>query len=118
MRVAVLGASPNPERYSNRAIHSLRAAGHVVIPVNPAHKVIEGLETVARLADAGKVDTVTIYVGPAHIEPIIPDIIAVQPRRVIINPGAESDKLTVALKNNGIEVLEACTLVLLRTGQF
>jgi predicted CoA-binding protein len=119
MRVAVLGASPNPARYSNKAIKMLRSHGHDVVPVNPAHAEIEGLAAVPKLADVkGAVDTVTVYVGPDHIGPLIPEIVALEPRRVIMNPGAESRALSDALAQKGIEAVEACTLVLLSTGQF
>ena len=119
MRVVVLGASPNPERYSNKAVRQLKVHGHDVIPVNPGHQLIEGLDVVSSLRGvSGPVDTVTIYVGPNHIEPMIDDIIALAPRRVIVNPGAESQKLTERLNIAGIPSMEACTLVLLSTGQF
>ena len=119
MRVAVLGASPNPERYSNKAIHMLLKFGHEVIPVNPAHKKIEGLEAVSSLKNISKpIDTVTVYVGPAHIAPLIEDIVQVKPQRVILNPGAESPELIDALTDAGISHLNACTLVMLSTGQF
>jgi predicted CoA-binding protein len=119
MRVAVLGASPNSDRYSNRAIRSLRQHGHEVIPINPAHKLIEGLAVVPTLAaDPSPIDTVTVYVSPKHIEPLIDGIIAARPRRIIANPGAESDTLREQARAAGIEYVEACTLVMLSTGQF
>ncbi len=119
MIVAVLGASPNPERYANKAIRMLRSHGHEVIPVNPGHETIEGLAVAASLAAVSrKVDTVTVYVGPAHLGPLIPEIVALRPRRVIANPGAESTELKARAVEAGIEYLEACTLVLLQTKQF
>lgn len=117
--VAVLGASPKPQRYSNKAIRLLREYGHTVIPVNPAQKEIEGLPVVANVeALTGKVDTVTMYVSPAHSDPLLPGLLALKPKRVIFNPGAENPSLERELKKAGIDVEEACTLVLLRTGQF
>lgn len=119
MLVAVLGASPKKERYSNKAIVMLKAHGHRVIPVNPGEREIEGLAVVGRLTDIQQpVDTVTVYVGPAHIGALIPDIVALKPRRVIMNPGAESDDLIEALDQAGIPHVEACTLVMLSTKQF
>ena len=70
--VAVLGASPKPERYSNQAIHLLRQYGHTVIPVNPIQREIAGLPVAAALsAITEKVDTVTVYVSPSHLEPLV-----------------------------------------------
>jgi len=117
--VAVLGASPKKERYSNRAICELKAQGYDVVPVNPGQTVIEGLPVAANLAAIGRpIDTLTIYVNPTHIDPLVPEIVAARPGRVIMNPGAESPELARALRQAGIPALEACTLVLLRTGQF
>ncbi len=119
MLVAVLGASPKKERYSNKAIRMLTSHGHRVIPVNPAQKEIEGLPAVARLTDIQQpVDTVTVYVGPAHIGALIADIVKLKPQRVIVNPGAESVELASALSQAKIEYVEACTLVMLSTNQF
>ncbi len=117
--VAVIGASSKPERYSNQAIRLLREHGHTVLPVNPAQTKIEGLP-VFRNIDAlpRPVDTVTLYVSPAHSAPLLPALLALQPRRVIFNPGAENPALENELQKAGINVEEACTLVLLRTRQF
>ena len=117
--VAVLGASPKPERYSNRAIRMMREYGHSVIPVNPAQATIEGLPTAPHVEDIKiAVDTVTVYVSPSHSDPLLPGLLALKPKRVIFNPGAENAKLEQALEKAGIEVIEACTLVMLRTKQF
>jgi uncharacterized protein len=117
--VAVLGASPKPARYSNKAIRLLREHGHTVIPVNPAQAEIEGLPVIARVEDlpAG-VDTVTVYVSPEHATALLPGLLLARPKRVIFNPGAENPALENELEKAGIAVEEACTLVLLRTGQF
>lgn len=118
--VAVIGASPKPERYSNRAIRLLREYGHAVLPVNPAQASIEGLPVTPSIAalPRGGVDTVTMYVSPAHSGDLLAPLLALAPRRVIFNPGAENPALEDGLRAAGIEVEEACTLVLLRTGQF
>jgi len=117
--VAVLGASNNPDRFSNMAVRRLREAGHRVIPVNPALTDIEGLPVAQSLADINEpVDTLTLYVGPQRSTPMIDDILRLAPKRVIFNPGTESEDLAAALDRAGIPHLEACTLVMLQTGQF
>jgi predicted CoA-binding protein len=117
--VAVLGASANPDRYSNMAVRRLREAGHRVIPVNPALEVIEGLPVAKSLGGiAEPVDTLTLYVGPQRSAPMTEDILRLAPKRVIFNPGTESPELATALDQANIPHLEACTLVLLQTGQF
>ena len=66
----------------------------------------------------GPIDTVTLYLGPARSEPLIEEIIDAKPRRIIMNPGAENAALAEKAEDAGIEVVEGCTLVMLRTGQF
>jgi len=118
-RVAVLGASKKRERYSNKAVLLLKEHGHDVIPVNPIEERIEELPVAHSLGEIdGGVDTLTVYVGPRHIGEVIDDIVQLKPKRVILNPGTESDELKGALGSNSIPFLEACTLVLLKTGQY
>jgi len=117
--VAVLGASANPERYSHKAVAQLLAHGHTVFPVNPGLKRLLGVEVFAKLADLLVTPhTVTLYVGAKRSTALADAILATRPRRVIFNPGSENPALAERLKRSGIEVLEACTLVLLSTGQF
>lgn len=118
-RVAIVGASDNPERYSHKALLLLRRHGHEVVPVHPKLTEIEGVAVVPDLsAITGQVDTVTMYVGPAISAGLQEKLTALRPRRVIFNPGAENAALETALTKAGIVCEEACTLVLLNTGQF
>jgi predicted CoA-binding protein len=117
--VAVLGASPKPERYSNQAIRLLASFDYRPIPVNPAYAEVEGMTCFPSLAEIGEpVHTVTLYLGPARSTPLINEILAANPQRIIMNPGAENEDLAAAASGAGIEVVEACTLVMLRTGLF
>lgn len=117
--IVVLGASPKPERYSNKAVNMLLENGYNVIPVHPAVKEVNGIKVTASLGDIkDEIHTVTVYVNGSMVEKMTENIAALNPKRVIFNPGSESSKAAEFLKNKGIEVLEACTLVLLRTKQF
>lgn len=119
MNVCVLGASQNPERYSYMAVKMLAGQGHVVLPVHPTLGEIDGIRVFRRLADIPlSVHTVTVYLAPGRSAPLAGEILAARPVRVIFNPGAENEELARALREAGIATLEACTLVLLRTGQF
>jgi predicted CoA-binding protein len=117
--VAILGASPKPDRYAYKAFEMLREYGHQPIPVNPAFDDILGEKCYPKISDApGPIDTVTLYLGQARSNPLIDEIINAKPRRIIMNPGAENATLAEKAKDAGIEVVEGCTLVMLRTGQF
>ncbi len=115
----VLGASPKAERYSNKAVRLLIEKGHQVIPVHPIATSIAGLAVVPCLADiSGSVHTLTVYVGKRISSALEQDLIRLKPERVIFNPGSENPELSAALNSHGIRTQEACTLVLLNTGQY
>ncbi len=118
--VAVIGASSDTSRYAYKCMEMLTDYGHKAIPVHPREEEVLGQKVVHNLSElAGqKVDTITVYVNPAISDKYEKDMISVHPKRVIFNPGAENPKLAQSLTKNGIEVENACTLVLLRTGQY
>ncbi len=119
MNVAVLGASNNPDRYSHKAVMLLKEKGHSPYPINPAIDSIEEIPAFASLPlVAVPIDVVTVYLGRANQDKIADDLLASRPQRVIFNPGAENPALARRLAESGIESIEACTLVLLKTGQF
>lgn len=118
-KVAVMGASPKEDRYSFMAVQMLGEHGHYVIPVHPAGHTVNGIPGVTSLGDIdGGMDTLTMYVSAKISDNACNEIIKLGPRRVIFNPGAENPNLAEKLRDAGIEVVEACTLVMLRTEQF
>ena len=118
-KVVILGASNRPDRYAYKAFSTLRKYGHEPVPVHPVLSEIEGVPVVPDLPSVkGEIDTVTLYVNPKISEPLVDAMIALNPRRVIFNPGTESALLEERLETAGIVAEVACTLVLLETGQF
>lgn len=118
-KVAVIGASEKPDRYSYKAMKFLEEKGHEPIPVAPGKQEISGKKAYPRVEDVPEqLDTVTMYVGPSRQEEIIKGIVKKKPKRVIFNPGTENKAVYKVLQDAGIEVVEACTLVLLRTNQY
>jgi predicted CoA-binding protein len=117
--VAVLGASPKPDRYAYRAMEMLREYGHRAIPVNPAFPEILGQKCYGSITDVPEaLDTATLYLGKARSDPLIDEILKANPRRIIFNPGAENADLAAQAQARGIKVVEGCTLVMLRSGSF
>jgi uncharacterized protein len=117
--VVVLGASPKSDRYAYRALEMLKKHGHRAIPVNPAFDNILGEKCYPTISAVPKpIDTVTLYLREARSTPLIEEILATSPRRIIMNPGTENAALAVEAEKVGIEVVEDCTLVMLRAGQF
>lgn len=117
--VAILGASDRPGRYALLALQQLLAQGYRAIPINPRLASVAGVPCLPNLAAVTEpLDTVTVYLRPESWQALLPELVAARPRRVILNPGTEDAAAAATLRAAGIAVQEACTLVLLGTGQF
>ena len=117
-KTLILGASGNPARYSYLALHRLRNSGHPVEAIGRKEVVVADVQVRTDKAALEEIDTVTLYLSPAHQREYYDYIIALHPKRIIFNPGAENDELAALATANNIYPQEACTLVLLSTGQY
>ena len=114
----MLGASPNPERYSYLAVKKLKAYKHPVVAVGRRASSIDGTAVLTGRPELEQIDTVTLYLNPANQVPYYDYILSLKPKRIIFNPGTENDQLAQMAAKQGIEPVEACTLVMLSTGQY
>jgi uncharacterized protein len=114
----VLGASPNPGRYAYIATVRLHAYGHDVFPVGIKEGDIKGIKILKGQPAIENVDTITLYIGPQNQPPWYDYIFSLKPKRIIFNPGTENDWLYSEAQSKGIEVLEACTLIMLSVGNY
>ncbi len=114
MKTLVLGASPNPQRYSYLAIEQLRIHDHEVVAVGSRPGRVEDVAILTEWPNViHDLDTITLYLGPERQKPVYERILAYHPRRIIFNPGTENAELMSLAQKAGIEVVAACTLVLL-----
>ncbi|OSZ78077.1 CoA-binding protein [Chitinophagaceae bacterium IBVUCB1] len=117
-KTVVLGASENPSRYSHIATARLTAHGHEVVAIgNRAGKIGE-VNIIHEHPAMDDVDTVTLYLNPTNQKPYYDYILSLKPKRVIFNPGTENEELEEMVEAQGGKAMEACTLVLLSTGQY
>ncbi|CAN5365020.1 CoA-binding protein [soil metagenome] len=117
-KTLVIGASENPVRYSNIAINRLKGKGHEVLALGLKAGNVAGVPIQTGQPEIEDLDTVTLYVGSDKQQDLIEYVIGLHPERVIFNPGTENTYFEERLMEAGIEVTEACTLVLLSTGQY
>ena len=117
-KTIVLGASQNPARYSNMAVTRLNAHKHPVVAIGRREGQIGNTKIVTGKPNEEDVDTITLYLNPENQKPYYDYILSLKPKRIIFNPGAENYELEKLAEKNGIQPMEACTLVLLSTGQF
>lgn len=117
-KTLVIGASEKPDRYSNKAIRMLRRHGHPVVAIGPRAGKVEDVPFDHALLPFTDIHTVTLYVGEAHQPEYYAYVLGLKPERIIFNPGTENEAFEALASGAGIECLEACTLVLLTTGQY
>ncbi len=117
-KVLIVGASAKTDRYSYKAVRGFLDRGdYIVIPVHPSGISVADCETLKEISDvAGPVDVVTMYVNPSLGLKMLPEITALQPKLLILNPGADSDELEAEAKAAGLHAVRACTLVALSYG--
>ncbi len=110
--VAVVGASADHSKYSNKAVRAYLQHGWNVYPVNPKGGQIEGLIVYRAVADIpGKVDRVTLYLPPTVGLKALPDIAAKKPGEFFVNPGAESEELVAEARRLGLDPILACSII-------
>jgi predicted CoA-binding protein len=117
-KTLVLGASENPSRYSYLALQRLQSHQHPVVAIGKRKGVVGNVAIETEKKEWDNVDTVTLYLNPMHQKQYYDYIIALQPKRIIFNPGAENEELAEMAAQKGIQPLEACTIVMLATGQY
>lgn len=110
--VAVIGASTDRTKFSNKAVRAYAVQGWEVYPVNPKGGVIEGMTAYPSVKDIpAAIDRVTIYLPPAVAVAALADIAAVRPKEFFVNPGAESDELVEKATALGLDPILACSIV-------
>jgi len=117
-KTLVLGASDNPARYSYLAIHRLLSHGHPVVAIGRKNTMVSSVPVDTDKKSFEDIHTVTLYLNPLRQKEYYDYILSLNPKRIIFNPGAENDELADLANKKGIQVQEACTLVLLSIGQY
>ena len=117
-KTVVLGASANPARYSYLAVEKLNRYGHAIVAIGKKEGIIGSNPIITSHPEEKDVDTVTLYLNPTSQKDYYQYILSLHPKRLIFNPGTENEELFDLAKANGIEPIEACTLVMLGTGQY
>ncbi len=117
-KTVVLGASDSPMRYSFLAVRRLKSYDHPVVAIGKKEGNIDDTKIITNRPEMNDIDTVTLYLNPKHQEQYYDYILSLHPKRIIFNPGAENAELVKLAETNGINAMNACTLVLLGTGQY
>jgi len=117
-KTLVLGASENPSRYSHLALQRLQSHQHPVVAIGKKKGLVGNVAIETEKKVWKDVDTVTLYLNPLHQKEYYEYLISLNPKRIIFNPGAENSELAEMASQQGIQPVEACTLVMLATNQY
>ena len=117
-KTVIIGASDRSNRYSYVAANRLAGHQHPIVPIGNRHGKVAGLDIILDHPPVEDVHTVTLYINPARQPAYYDYVLQLKPQRVIFNPGTENPEFEAMLKQQGIQAIEACTLVMLSTGQY
>ena len=117
-KTVVLGASDNPTRYSNLAVNRLIDHHHPVVAIGKKTGFIGDVQITNTRGAFNDIDTITLYLNKQHQKDYYDYIFSLNPKRIIFNPGTENEELAALAEARGIDAIEACTLVMLATGQY
>ncbi len=111
--VAILGASADRSKFGNKSVRAHQQQGYTVYPVNPKAEVIEGLKAYKSLAEVpqGQLDRISVYLHPHVGLAVLPEIAARGCDELWLNPGSDSDELVAAAREQGLNVIQACSIV-------
>jgi len=118
IKTLVFGASLKEVRYSNMAVRKLRKYGHPVVAIGGREGQVVDVDILRGHPELEDIHTITMYMRAARQEAHYEYLLGLKPKRIIFNPGAENEELTKLANEQGIETLNACTLVLLSTNQY
>ena len=114
----VIGASLKESRYSNICVKTLVSGHFPVTAIGLREGLIDETTVHAGFPELNNIHTVTLYLGPENQKSWYNYILKLNPERVIFNPGTENDEFEDMLTNAGIEVIEACTIVMVKGGTY
>lgn len=117
-KIMILGASTKPFRTSYLAIKRLRDRGYDVAAIGARKGQIGDVLISTGQPDIEGIHTLSIYINPVHQLDLVPYLIRLRPLRIIFNPGSENKPIYRQLEEAGIQVVEACMLVMLSSRQF
>jgi predicted CoA-binding protein len=110
--VAIIGASANRAKYGNKAVRAFQQQGFTVYPVNPKETEIEGVAAFRNIRDVPvRPQMISVYLPPAVVLEMLPDIAAKGCDELWLNPGTESDEVLAEAARLGLRVIQACSIL-------
>ena len=110
--VAVIGASNDRNKFGNKAVRAFQQQGYTVYAVNPNETQVEGLPAFKSIKDVpGRPEMVTVYVPPAVLLKLLPEIAHKGCDELWLNPGTESEEVLAEAERLGLNTIQACSIL-------
>lgn len=119
-KTVIIGATTNSGRYAYMAAERLSGAKVEFVPVGIKKGAVLG-QTILPIREKpaiGGVHTVTMYIGPQNQPEWYHYILSLKPKRIVFNPGTENETFQNMARQQQVEVVEGCTLVMLGVGTY
>jgi len=112
-RIAVVGASNNPQKYGNIIVRNLAGKGYTVLPINPREKEIAGLPAWPDLASAPRpIDIVNFVTPPAVTRKVLEQVAELGLPHVWLQEGSYDDEVLAYVAQAPFKtVYDACIMV-------
>jgi uncharacterized protein len=109
---AIVGASRDRSKFGNKSVRAHLQQGYTVFPVNPKESQIEGLSCFKSISEIPvRPERVSLYLPPALVLKVLPEIAAKGCDELWLNPGTESDEVIAEAERLGLNVIQACSIV-------
>lgn len=114
-KVVVIGASPDPKRYSFHAVKKLLLQGKEVIAIGKRKGTIGTCQIITNKPDLKDIDLIILYINSGNQKEYYNYFLQLNPKRILFNPGTENPEFAGMAIENKIEVLYDCALTLMRS---
>jgi predicted CoA-binding protein len=105
--IAVVGASPRPERHSRAVVAYLKRAGYDVIPVRPDLQQVEGVKSYARLSDIPvQIDIAVIFRRAEAAPPFVAEAASKKAEAVWLPPGVWSPEAEAQARAHDVTLIK------------
>jgi hypothetical protein len=111
--IAVIGASPDRQKFGNRCVRAYAAVGYDVYPVHPRAASIEGHTAFSSLANVPleQLDRVSLYLPPDLALQVLPELKHKTIGEVWLNPGVDSPEVVSRARELGLPVVVGCSII-------
>jgi predicted CoA-binding protein len=118
IKTLVLGASPNPLRFSNKMVKTLVRHNYEVVAIGLREGEISGIKILTGKPALNDIHTITLYIGPKGQLSVCDYILSLNPKRIIFNPGTENPEFMKLARDQGIEVVYGCSLEMMSSAKY